>query len=185
MATILDIGILEQFSDIFAWIFLFVILYGVLEVANLFKNKGLHALLAISATIVIGITSGTANVVTDLLPWFVVTGFFVVFLVILAQFVGINIHQTFFGGSSGIWWLFVPLIVGLVISLVSSGEFSRTGTEIHVDPETGEEVEVSTGQTVVGILTEPKVLGMILLLAISAVTVAIMAGGGPPIPGGH
>ena len=96
MATILDIGILEQFSDIFAWIFLFVILYGVLEVANLFKNKGLHALLAISATIVIGITSGTANVVTDLLPWFVVTGFFVVFLVILAQFVGINIHQTFF-----------------------------------------------------------------------------------------
>ena len=61
------------------------------------------------------------------------------------------------------WWVFVPLIIGLVIALVA-GPFSG---DVAVDPETGETIS-TPGQNVLNIITEPKVLGLILILMISS-----------------
>ncbi|MAG15546.1 hypothetical protein CMO88_00640 [Candidatus Woesearchaeota archaeon] len=173
MATVFDLGLLSEFSEVFLWILIFVVVYGILQMTDIFKNRGLHALAAISVTIVLGITGSTTTVIEGLAPWFVITGFFIIFLLVLAQFIGVDIHDTVFGGSSGIWWIFVPLIIGLVISLVAGGQFARETTTI--DPETGETI-TTPGNAVINIITEPKILGFILILAISSVTVALMAG---------
>jgi len=171
MATVFDVGLLSEFADIFAWILIFVVIYGVLQITDIFKNRGIHALVAMSMTILLGITGGTTQVIAGLVPWFVITGFFVVFLMVLISFMGGNIQDTVFGGSSGMWWVFVPLIIGLVIALVA-GPFSG---ETEVDSETGETIS-TPGQNVLDVITEPKILGLILILMISSVTVALMAG---------
>ncbi|MBS3133409.1 hypothetical protein J4470_04810 [Candidatus Woesearchaeota archaeon] len=173
MATVFDFGLLREFSDIFAWILIFAIVYGILQVTNLLKSRGLHALAAMAITVLLGVTGGATGVVTGLVPWFVITGFFVIFLMVLAQFVGVNIQQTVFGGSGGVWWIFVPLMIGLVIALVAAGPFARG--EAQIDPETGEKI-ITPGKTVINIITEPKVLGLIIILSIASITVALMAG---------
>ena len=171
MATVFDVGLLSEFADIFAWVLIFVVIYGILQITDIFKNRGIHALAAASITFLRGVTGGTTQVIAGLAPWFVITGFFVVFLMILVQFMGVSIQDTVFGGSAGMWWVFVPLVIGLIIALVA-GPFSG---ETEVDPETGEAIS-TPGQNVLNIITEPKILGLILILAISSVTVALMAG---------
>ncbi len=61
MATLLDLGLLKGFSDIFSWLMVFLIVYGVLEVTNLLKNKGVHALLAFVITAVVVITGAAST----------------------------------------------------------------------------------------------------------------------------
>lgn len=176
MANVLDLGLLKDFSYIFGWILIFVVVYGILQVIDIFKSRGIHALIALTITVLVATNTGTMNVVSDLLPWFVIMGFFIVFLLVLGNFMGVSTGDVIarFGGKAIVWWIFVPLMIGLIISLVSGGQFSR-GDTTRVDPETGELIKVP-GKTVINIITDPKVLGFILLLSISAITIALMAG---------
>ena len=165
MATVFDITLLKEFSTIFAWLLMFSVSFGLLQVVDIFKSRGINALIAVSMTILLGITSNVSEVIAGMAPWFVITGFFVVFLLVLVKFVGVDINQTMLGGNSGLWWLFVPLIIGLVISLVAGGVLQRPGPGDEVTP----------GKALIVILTNPKVLGVFLILAMAAITVTLMA----------
>ncbi len=176
MANVLDVGLLKDFSFVFGWLLIFVVVYGILQVIDIFKNRGIHALVALTITVIVATNSGTMNVVKDMTPWFVTIGFFVVFLLVISNFLGVKTIDVIdkFGGKAVVWWIFVPLMLGLVISLISGGQFSR-GDTTRIDPETGEVIKVP-GKTVINFITDPKVLGLILLLAISAITITLMAG---------
>jgi len=166
MASVFDFGLLKEFSDIFSWVLIFAVLFGILEVTNPFKSRGINALVAISITVLLGTTSGTTAVITSLLPWFVVTGFFMVFLFVLLNFIGVPLQETVFSGGAGMWWVLIPLLIGLIIALIGSGQFSKS-------EEGG---DITPGQSILNIITEPKVLGFILILVIASITVALMAG---------
>ncbi len=176
MANVLDLGLLKGFSDLFGWLLIFVVVYGILQVIDMFKNRGIHALIALTITVIVATTTGTLNVVNDMSPWFVTIGFFIVFLLVLSNFMGIPTAEVInkFGGNGVVWWIFVPLALGLIISLVSGGQFAR-GDTTRIDPETGEVIKVP-GKTVINIITDPKVLGLILILSISAITITLMSG---------
>ncbi len=179
MANVLDLGLLKDFSFLFGYLLIFVVVYGLLQITDVFKNRGINALVAIAVTVLIATTTGSMNVITNLTPWFVIAGFFIVFLLVLTNFMGIPTVDVIgrFGGKSAVWWIFAPLMVGLVISLVTGGQFSRGDT--RVDPETGQVIS-TPGNTVITVITEPKVLGFILILAISTLTIALMAGSFKP-----
>src|SRR3989338_1980421 len=104
MANILDLTLLREFSQIFVWILIFVVSYGILQAANIFHSKGLHALIAVALTVLIG-TTGSTSVLTSMIPWFVVLGFFLVFILILGQFIGLKQTDVLsvFGGKGTIW----------------------------------------------------------------------------------
>ena len=182
MANILDLTLLREFSQIFVWILIFVVSYGILQAANIFHSKGLHALIAVALTVLIG-TTGSTSVLTSMIPWFVVLGFFLVFILILGQFIGLKQTDVLsvFGGKGTIWYIFAILAIGTVIALISAGQHSE-GNKNRVLPdgvieEAGEAASPTPGQTVINVLTNPKILGLILILAIAAITVALMAGG--------
>ncbi len=190
MATVLDIGILSGFSDIFAWLMVFVIVYGGLEVTNMLKNRGLHALLAFVMTAVIVISGGGANIIVAMTPWVVVIAAVLFFMMLLGGFVGIdqkNLLYVFGGeqsaGRNAIWFILIPLVIILVIAW-TQGSPEKT----VIDPTTGEEVVVQAEQGqqrgYLGILTDPKVLGLMLILGIGAMTVTLMARGGA-VGGAH
>ncbi len=176
MANVLDVGLLRDFSFVFGWVLIFVVIYGILQVTDIFKNRGIHALVALTVTVIVATTTGTMNILSDMTPWFVIIGFFVVFLIVISNFMGVPTAEVIdrFGGTSVVWWIFVPLALALIISLVSGGQFAR-GDTTQIDPETGEIIKVP-GKTVINVITEPKVLGFILILGISAITVVLMAG---------
>lgn len=165
MSTVFDLGLLKEFSFIFSMVLIFSVSFGLLQIVDIFKSRGINALAAISMAILLGITSNASEVIEGMAPWFVITGFFVVFLLVLVKFAGVNIGDTMLGGNSGLWWIFVPLAIGLVVSLVSGGALQRSDADEDPTP----------GQAVIEIVTEPKVLGFFLILVISAITVALMA----------
>jgi len=183
MATLLDLGLLKGFGDIFAWLLVFVIIYGALQVTNLLKNKGLHALLAFAITAVVVITGGGANLVTAMVPWVVVMAALVLFLLMLGQFVGLTPKQIVgnFGGQGATWYLIIPLFVILLVAWTQGPSEAAT----TVDETTGEVVTVEQPQRpFITILTNPQVLGLILILSIAAVTMTLMTGGRGAV-GGH
>ena len=187
MATVLDIGLLKGFSDIFSWLLVFLIVYGVLEVTNLLKNRGVHALLAFVITAVVVITGGGINLITAMTPWFIVILALVFFMLLLGNFAGVPTEEIIknFGGKSVVWYMSVPLFIILVVAW-TQGAGSREKT--MVDPMTGIATigDVSEPhRPFLDVLTSPKVLGMFLILGIGSMTLALMAGGGH-LPGpGH
>lgn len=183
MATILDLGLLKGFVDIFVWILVFLIVYGALEVTNFLKNKGLHALLAFVITAVIGLTGGGTQIITAMAPWVVVIAALIFFILMLAAFAGADLKDlpNVFGKKVVIWIVAIPLFVILVIAWTQAPQ-ERT----VVDPATGEVVTVETPRQqrgYLGVLTDPKILGMFLILGIGSMTLSLMTGGGGAVGG--
>ncbi|MBI2176365.1 hypothetical protein HYU40_03385 [Candidatus Woesearchaeota archaeon] len=185
MATILDLGLLKGFVDIFVWILVFLIVYGILEVTNIFKNKGLHALFAFTITAVIVLTGGGTNIITAMAPWVVVLAALIFFIFVLANFAGADMNDlpSIFGKKAVIWIVAIPLVIILIISWTQTPQQKTV-----VDAETGQVIVVETAQQqprgYIAVLTDPKILGLVLILAIGSMTIALMASGGGAV-GGH
>ncbi len=184
MATVLDLSILKGFMPLFSWILSFLLVYGFLEVTNIFKNRGVHALLAFVFSIMVAV-SGTATLaIAAMAPWFLVIIFFVFIVYLIGNFMGISSGEILgtIGGKGAIWWI---LILGLII--LAAG-LSQTFGQRLLEARSGEGnftaapapglAEAGHGQQVLLVLTNPKVLGMILLFFIGALTIALMTGSG-------
>ena len=185
MATILDIGLLKGFVDIFVWILVFLIVYGVLEVTNILKNKGLHALFAFVITAVVVLTSNSTRIITEMAPWVVVIAALIFFIFMLSGFAGADLKDmpSLFGKKSVVWIIAIPFFVILVIAWTQG-----PGEKPVINPETGEVAineALQQHRPFVGVLTDPKILGMLLILGIGAMTLTLMAGGGSIVGGGH
>ncbi len=185
MATLLDLGLLRNFVDIFVWLLIFVIVYGILEVTNFLKNKGLHALFAFVITAVVVLTGGGTNIITAMAPWVVVLAALIFFIFILASFAGADMKDLpgIFGKKAVVWIIAVPLLIILIISWTQQSPQEKT-----VVNENGELVTVEIPQEqprpFIAVLTNPKILGMMLVLGVGAMALALMTGGGGAI-GGH
>ena len=180
MATILDLSLLSEFSVVFAWLLVFGVVYGVLEVSNVFKNKAISGLIAAVVSTLMMTFSGAVTFITGIIPWFVIIAIFLVFLLVLSRSVGLKDKQILqnFGGRSIVMWIFILLAIGVMVSLIAGGQFERTETQI--DPETGEVVK-KPGKTALGIVTDTKVLGVIVVLGIASLAVMLMSGVPKPV----
>jgi hypothetical protein len=185
MATFLDTALIDKVSVIFTWLLVFVLVFGMAEVTNLLKNRALNALLALSIAVLVGFSPSITAIISGFAPWFIVIAFLILFLLLLSNFMGIptaNIVETL-GGKNASWWLLVPLFVALTAALSGAIGQSlleeRTGTQTitTADGETITLQETPHRESVVLTLTNPKVLGLILILLIAMFTIIFLAGG--------
>ncbi len=174
MATLLDTGLFDQFSVIFTWILLFLVVFGILEVTNVFKNRNIHVLLAFVVAILASTSTLSVGIVETMLPWFLIIAFFVFFVYMIGNFMGIGnneILQAMGGGDRAIWWI---LVLGfLIVAAALSNSF---GEELL--DERGEGTQDDSQRQVILALTNPKVLGLGLIFIIGAFTILFMAGAG-------
>ncbi len=181
MATVLDLSVLKTFMPIFSWIFAFLLVYGFLEVTQIFKNKGIHAMLAFVFSIMVAVSGTATTAIASMAPWFLVIIFFVFIVYLIGNFMGLPSGEILsaFGGKGAIWWIlilgFVILAVGLSQTFGEQLLDARQGGTNQTATETGDSgTPTNHGQTVLFILTDPKILGMILILLISALTVVLL-----------
>jgi len=174
MATLLDTGLFESLDVIFTWLFVFLVVFGVLEITNIFKNKSIHALLAFVIAILTGFSSITISIVEVMLPWFLLIAFFVFFVMLITSFMGFGGKDLVnaLGGSGAVWWI---LVLGFIIVAATLSQVF--GQDLLDAGENAGEVE----DNVVTTLTNPKVLGFFLILLIGAFTIIFMASGGKAI----
>lgn len=179
MATFVDISIIKNFSSIFTFILVFVILYALMETAKALgeDKKSLHAVIAIVIAFLVSMSSGVVSVIQSFTPWFtllVIIIFFILFAVRLFGVKDAGIADGFKNNKSILTWILILTAVILLFSL-GSGFGQQTLTE---GQKGGNTVSVATGNTTTptdtgsfsqnlyNTLYHPKVLGLILIMIV-------------------
>jgi hypothetical protein len=186
MATPLDIGLLQNVSIIFPFLLVLVLVYALLSITKIFgaENKGLYAFIAFLLAVSTLFSPVVTQTINLMAPWFVLLFIFSIFLLIGFQIFGVE-QKTIVGLITGAkhgdtffyWVLTLVLIIALgslsaVISNQHGFKSLSTGDNTTVVQQGGE----STG--FFGVLFNPKVLGMVLLLMIAMFTVRNLASSG-------
>ena len=90
MATFLEaFGVLQNFSVIFTFLFVWVLVYGTLTYTKfLGENNNLNAILAVVAAILFSLSDTVVRMFEYAIPWFVMLVVFVFLLIFMFRFLG-------------------------------------------------------------------------------------------------
>ena len=176
MATPLDIGALKQFSGIFSFMFVLVLVYAILSTTPWFKErKGLAGLISLLAAFLTLFSTIASKTITLMAPWFVLFVIFTILFILMFMIFGYDIKTiTDFVTSGefgiGIWVMAIMIVIGVgsLVAVVNEevGFQKLTGGNVSM---AGEPVTSDFGfwQT----LFHPKILGMVLVLMVAFFTV--------------
>jgi hypothetical protein len=191
MATpTISIELLQHFSPVFVFLFVFAMFYAFLQWSKLFGDvKALHAMMALVIAFMATVFSNTVReVIIYVIPWFVFLMIFLVLIIMVIKMFGVtdaNLHTII--KEPGVYWTI--LIVSLVILLGGLGHvFGQESLEKYsgVDNKTSTIAKPGDHGTTVtdtGDFTtnvgatfyNPKVLGMIFLLLIAAIGMKMLS----------
>jgi hypothetical protein len=207
MATILDVGVLQNFSIIFAMVLVIAIVYGLLQFTNAFHgSKGLHILIAFIVGLMLIMMPDVTKAISVMIPWFTLLFIFLVFLIMAYKIFGAtdaDIHGVL--QDRTLIWVIIIIAIVIAISSFSTvyGQRLLTQTvpgapsEAPAAPAQGTSGAVTAGGTtasgsfsgnLAATFFHPKILGMLFLFLVAVFTIAILAmetrvmGGGG---GGH
>jgi hypothetical protein len=180
MATFLDTFLLDKFSIIFTWVLIFAAVYAIGESTKLIQNKVLTAIIAFCIATLAVLTPEVPKILSSFAPWVVIIAIFFLFMLMLANFLGLPSQQILYalGGRGAIWIVLTPLLIAFIFSLSSvfgqsllnESTGSTTTTDTTATDSSSSDGSVSSSdhqQAVVSTLTNPKVLGFIFLLIIA------------------
>jgi hypothetical protein len=185
MATPLDGGLLQQFGDIFPFLFVFVLVFGLLSKTKIFGDKNfLYGMIAFIMAIMVQFSIIVKETINTIAPWFVLMIFFIFIVMIGVMALGVTE-----GDITGVlkseqynyinFWIIAVVIIIVVGSLTSvisrQGGIGKTGGEVINQTIDGEVVVSEQESEFWSTLAHPKVLGMVLILLISLFTVQRLA----------
>lgn len=177
MATPLDITALKQFSGIFPFLLVLVLVYAILSRTEWFKEKqGIAALIAVLAAIMTLFSKVAIGTINLMAPWFVLFVIFGVLLVLAYMSFGVSektvietITGSEYGSSFGMWVLSIMLIIGLgsLFTVINKEQpIAELGGNV-TGAAAAQPQEFGFWQT----LFHPKVLGLALVLMIAYFTI--------------
>ncbi len=183
MATMFDMSLFQSFSSLFAFMFVFVIVFGILELRNFFKSSGLHALVALFISALVATSSNVMPMIAWMTPWFVMLLVFFMFLILIVRFIGVS-EEGFIaglGGKSGVT-ISMLLVMAIIFAAALGHIYGQQALELttgsqNMTAATGAPATVgeSFQENVAEVFFHPKVLGLIIILLIGAFTVRLMA----------
>jgi hypothetical protein len=181
MATFLDISILGQFTAVFTFLLVFVILFGLQEVFNVFGSghRGLHAIIAACVGFLVIFSSGVVKVIQTFTPWFVIVIILIFFILFAVRMFGVSeadITHGFKEYSSILTFILIFAAVILLFSLGAGfGQESLQRTEGNLTSpavvdgspsDVGSTATTDYNKNLYNTLYHPKVLGLMLIMLI-------------------
>ena len=172
MATFLDVTGLAQFSKLFVFVLVLLIVYVVIAVTRVFgeSSKGIAWLVAFIIAILVIISPIATGAIAFISPWFALIFVFAIFSGIAVKILG--------GTDTGIESLpalravlVVAIVIALVIGVLA---YVRERTVLPGDNDTSSDVGEYTKS--VNIIFHPKILGGIAILIVAIFTIALLAG---------
>ncbi|RMF05575.1 hypothetical protein D6764_04345 [Candidatus Woesearchaeota archaeon] len=184
MATVLDLTLLEGFSSIFSFLLIFTIIYALLVYTKfLGDNKSLHAIIALSFSVIMLFTPRALEAVKIMVPWFmlfILAGVFVLLVYKLFGAPDSSIEWTVrnYGGLK--WGIFIVSVIiiagslGYVYSQPAPGTAPQEGNSTILTAYQGD--VGSTGEeALLATIFHPKVLGMVVTLLIAVFTISLLS----------
>lgn len=162
MAAIVSSELLQYISPVLVWIFVFAILYVLLQKIDLFKgNQPMSAAIAFAASILFVVVPVMRELVQEVVPWLLVMILVIVVILIILMFMGYKevdivkyMQENSFGAT-------ISIIV-VILFLVILGKVIGPGFYQHPGP-----AEVGLAANFRRVLFNPKTLGMIFILVVA------------------
>jgi DMSO reductase anchor subunit len=181
MATPIGTALLDKFAVVFIAIFIFAIVYGLLELVKIFGpgKKNLHAIIAMMIALMAILSSDMVYMIKTMLPWISLMIVFFFFLHAIPMFMGMKQDEVvvFMGGKkrlAAVGWVLGAMIFLVLYSL------SNLWGERLLQGDIGNGTNVSMNGTGAGsdfksnlfsVAFNPKVLGLFIFMLIATLTV--------------
>lgn len=166
MATLIDTGLLNNFTPVFTFLLVYVLVYATLIKTDFIENKGLSAIIAF---VLAGLTLffKPATVMVELMaPWFVVILVLTLFTLLFLMLFGWGSKEaTEAIKTPGVYWTFI--VIAIVIFLFALGEASYVASE---DGDSDNLYESHFKR----VAFSPQVLGTMLVLVIAGFAVTFL-----------
>jgi 4-amino-4-deoxy-L-arabinose transferase-like glycosyltransferase len=177
MATFVDISILQNFSSIFTFILVFVIIYSMLEVTKALgpDKKSMNAIIAMIVGFLVSLSSGVVSVIQSFTPWFTLLVIIIFFILFAVRMFGVSsetITAEITKKSAIVTWILILTAVILLFSLGSGfgqktleqGQANGTTVSVATNATTVPTDTGSFSQNLYNTLYHPKVLGLLLIM---------------------
>lgn len=192
MATFLDVSILSNFISVFTMLLVFVIVFGVSEVMNLFGEgkKGLRAMVALAVSFIVLFSKGIMVVIQTFTPWFVLLVLVIFFMLFAVRMFGVGekeIKAEIMKDSTITTWIIILVVTMVLFSLGtglgqtsleqtrSGGTESGSGGAITVNNQSAGSVSSSDfSQNLYNTIYHPKILGLILIMLIAVIAILFL-----------
>jgi hypothetical protein len=186
MVTILDVGLLQNFTIIFSLVFVIAIVYGIFQMGNIFgDNKGLHALIALLVGLMVVMVPNITKIIGVMIPWFVLLFVFILFLIIAYKIFGASdadVLSVLKVDNVVIWVIIIiaiVIVIGSFSSVYGQNMLSKTTSNTTSGSTlTGTGQASDTGsysQNVSATFFHPQVLGMIFIMLVAVFTISLLA----------
>jgi hypothetical protein len=191
MATVMDIGILQYLLPVFSFLFIWLVLYAVMDKFNLSKSNPVKMMVSFSIAMLFIFSSRALRFVNLVTPWFVVMVIIALFLIGLFMFMGIKEEAIGKGvGDPRVYWTVIIIaVILLIIALVDVfGDVqSPYGGQLGDSSPSSTQTASSTGSTGptrqsegIRTIVNPRVLGALFLLVASALAANFITRGLKP-----
>ncbi|MBS3117517.1 hypothetical protein J4430_01400 [Candidatus Woesearchaeota archaeon] len=174
MATLFEGGLIAFLQPLFTFIFVFTILFAVLEKTKILGgNKGSHSLVALVIAMLVMLTPGVAEVLNIFTPWFVVFIIFLIFLALIFMAVGVSGDKV----TAAFTQDWVAYLIGIIAIFGIFGfAFSKVFGPVLSGATGAPGAEEGFGSTLVTIIVNPKVLGALFILVMASQMVRLLSG---------
>lgn len=173
MPFAIDISVLKEFSGIFPFLLVLVLVYAFLMFSEWFKeHKGIAGVVAVVLAFMTLMSDIAIKTINMMAPWFVLFVIFAIMFTLAFMMFGFDIKyiSKFIEGGEfniGIWVLAIMAIIGIGSLFTVVNEEIGFG-ELVSQNATG---AASQGYNFWPTLFHPKILGMVLVLLIAVFTI--------------
>ena len=165
MATFLDVTGLQYFSNLFAFLFEWLIVYALLAYSRALGNNHLiHILIGLIMGLFALFSPTVTGAIIVIAPWFALIFVFAMFISIAGNMFG----ATDIGGAPA----FRGIVLSLVLVILVVGVLIYAREQISVPEEIDEKSDFSK---ITNVLFHPKFIGMVFILIVAVFTVGLLA----------
>ncbi len=163
MATVLDFGIFSYFLPVLVFIFIFVILYALLEKTKVLgENSGMHALVAFIFSLFFVLVKPLRELITTVTPWFVIIFLLMVVILFAVMILGFKQENvtSYIGENPAI-----TVTVIVIIAIIFFVSIGNTFPDAIGLPD--EDADDNVINQVRNVVFDPRVLGLFFILIVS------------------
>lgn len=166
MATFLDVTGLQHFSNLFAFLFVWLIVYAVLSFTKVIgDNQLINALIGLLLGLFALFSPFITNAIIFIAPWFGLLFVFIMLIMVVAHMFGTGADMAINPGLRGI-----VLVIIIIIFVVGGLVYARD--QISVPEEIDEDSDYSK---ITNVLFHPKFIGVVFILIIAVFTIGLLA----------
>ena len=165
MATFLDVTGLQYFSNLFAFLFVWLVVYALLAYTKaLGDNHLIHALIGLIIGLFALFSPTVTGAIIFIAPWFAL-----IFIFVMLVMVAGNMFGT---ADIGAFPAFKGILLTLIVVVLVVGVLIYARDQISVPDEITEKSDFSK---ITNVLFHPKFIGMVFILVVAVFTVGLLA----------